>query len=100
MIIDLSVLDTTPGATGPHALLAPPAGFTGSEDDYREWIRGRYFNDLQVTQVMYIVAKKVTGNASYGYRVTFNGPYAEVLERIVNKIGRDMRSKALNPQPA
>lgn len=74
-IIDLSRVDTTPGAPG---YLAPPADWRGDADAYEVWLRHEYRRHPGVRQVMWMI-EHLRRNGSLSIAIT--GPYADALAR-------------------
>lgn len=71
-IVNLTRIDTTPGAGG---AFAPQAGFDG---DYRDFMRRRWVADPGARQHIAVVGRLLAG----GQGVGFIGPYAEEARRI------------------
>lgn len=67
-------LDTTPGATGERAALAPPATVTTAEQ-YLDWLRS-----ISGTQQFSIVIRYFAGKSLSGLRPRIHGPFADTLE--------------------
>ena len=76
-ITDLSHIDTTPGNGGPFS---PPAGFTGSLDDYTKWFRGLFANDPYIAQATFVAWRMRVINPG---RTTSVGPYAAAFDRAI-----------------
>jgi len=69
-------INTNPGAGGPFA---PPAGWDGSGDDYRELLRERYRSDHAARQQIAVVAKRLRS-------VSFNGHWAIEARKIAEAV--------------
>ena len=79
---DITIMDTHPGATGAHAMFAPPGDFTGEADDYRQWLRRQWNADRGYQQKMVVTARLIR----LGAKARFIGPYAEVLESAIMRV--------------
>lgn len=97
MIFRTDCFDTTPGATGECAVLAPPADFTGNGDAYTTWLRGRYEQDPFIRQVLAIQATRTSRNARFA-PTRFEGPFAGDLEAAIVRLGVWLRSEANKPR--
>jgi hypothetical protein len=75
-------ISTQPGESGPFA---PPAGWDGDSEDYRELIRERYRNDLASRQQIGVVALRL-------HAISFTGHWAiearAIAKSIIEKQGR------------
>lgn len=91
MILRSDRFDTTPGATGECAVLAPPADFSGDGDVFTEWLRGRYDNDPLVRQVLAIQA--LYGDSPRHGPSTFEGPFSAELQAAILRLRVWLRSK-------
>lgn len=81
-VTDITTMDTTPGATGVHASLAPPAEFCGSAEQYRLWLLEQW-RDIGVKQHMLSAAMFY---ARYSDNMQFIGPYADQLRASLVKL--------------
>lgn len=81
-VLDMSTLDTEPGATGPHSAFAPPSGFEGTEDDYRAWLRQQWESNRAIQQRMVVAAR----SKRIGAPRTYVGPYADVLASVLRRV--------------
>ena len=83
MIIDVTHIDTTPGATpGPCSMaFIPPVGFAGSKADYGYWLLERCRVDLEVRQQVYSALR--WQRCERGRPITAVGPYADAFPRIL-----------------
>jgi hypothetical protein len=90
MILRSDRYDTTPGAAGECAVLAPPASFTGDAEAYTEWLRGRYVDDPLIRQVMAIQA--MFGDSPRRIEAVFEGPFADALETAIVRLRGTLRS--------
>lgn len=79
MILDFTVLDTTPGGS---SFCSPPAGWVGDATAYVDWLRGRYRADPGFAQYMVCAAWK--GIAASNPRV--EGPFAGDLKKALAKL--------------
>lgn len=77
MIIDMTTIDTTPGAGG---AMAPPAGTEHTPSRYRELMRERYRNSPLYRQHMRVFARRL-------YDLNIIGPHAEEARNVLGKIG-------------
>ena len=86
MIIDLSVVDTTPGSSwaAPDDL-AP---------DYTAWMRERYKSCRMTAQRLEIVARRYRADHE---SVTITGPYADNLVKIIRAINNHAAKKPCSP---
>lgn len=82
MILDFNVIDTTPGATGCHAFLAPPADFVGSGREYNRWVM-----DNVVGQVLQSAVRYHCGRGHITPRLV--GPYDQALSHLLNHLRKD-----------
>jgi len=62
-ILDMSTVDTTPGA---RCALAPPTGLDLDADGYRDLMRNRYRNDPGARQHMLIFARRLASTKIIG----------------------------------
>ena len=62
-LLDLSTVDTTPGA---RCALAPPTGLDLDAEGYRDLMRGRYRNDPGARQHMLIFARRLASTKIIG----------------------------------
>jgi len=76
-ILDMSTVDTTPGA---RCAMAPPAGLDLDPDGYRDLMRKRYRDDPGHRQHMVLYAKR---------KAPCSGPYAEQAAAILSAIRGD-----------
>ena len=76
-ILDLGMVDTTPGA---RCALAPPVGVDLTPGDYRELMRLRYRTSPAHRQHMTILARRI------GYTPCV-GPWAQEARKILEAIG-------------
>ncbi|WP_018871420.1 hypothetical protein [Thioalkalivibrio sp. ALgr3] len=80
-LIDDTVQDTTPGS---GCLLAPPAGFAGSDEDYRKIMREQFQNPAGRQRIVLLV-----GNRSPRLlkpEVVISGPYEHPAREILSSI--------------
>jgi len=85
VILDFNCIDTTPGATGCHAFLAPPANFAGGSWEYMAWLKDQWFDDLGFRQ--YLLSAAIFHKA--GTRQSTSkiiGPFADGLVRVLAKL--------------
>lgn len=74
------VLDSSPGGEGPFA---PPHDFSGSGDDYMEFMRERYRDKSQFAarqQISCVMYRRHSVGATF----TIIGPYADRVETIIS----------------
>ena len=57
MLIDLRIIDTTPGAAG-GLPFTPPGGFTGDAEAYRRLLRARWQHDRRAAQIILVAARQ------------------------------------------
>jgi len=76
VIIDLKVIDTTPGVAGPFS---PPLLAVDSDDGYRNWLCQRFRDDFGFRQVLWLVARALGRPGSTPVAGTVVGPHAKVL---------------------
>ncbi|MHB8742810.1 MAG: hypothetical protein ACYC9L_06745 [Sulfuricaulis sp.] len=93
MILDFSRLDTTPGATGCHAFLAPPADFTGGDIEYRRWLNHAWFNDPGIRQYLLVAATMSLALERRAPEIL--GPFAEGLTRVLAYLRSGKRPTAV-----
>lgn len=93
-VIDLSCLDTTPGAPG---YVAPPADWRGDADAYDAWLRYEYRRHPGLRQVMWMAERL---RRTPGCQVRFIGPYAEVLQSACGKAFDALTQPPSEPTPA
>lgn len=79
--LDLTVINTTPGAGGP---LSPPAGWTGTAKDYWSWLRERYRLDPGARQIIEVIARNYDNPR--GQPIVITGEFGEVAVHIIRKI--------------
>lgn len=82
MIIDFSVLDTTPAGS---SFCSPPAGWEGDEAAYTQWLRERYRADRGFAQYMHVAARITCYHAS-PERSNLAGPFASPLKDALVKL--------------
>ena len=70
--LDVSLVDTSPGASECNPF-SPPAGFTGSPDDYVQLLRSR-FKDIALGQRMQVIARHYN-NPEAEKPTKIEGPY-------------------------
>lgn len=91
MILDFNVIDTTPGATGCHAFLAPPADYVGSGKEYNRWIMENI--DKQVLQS---AVRYYCGRGHITPRLA--GPYEKGLGLLLNHLRKEWFPDATQKQ--
>jgi hypothetical protein len=79
MIVNLAVIDTTPGAVSP---MAPPHGWDGDRSAYLQLMRDRY-DALSWSQEM-LIAAKILGQP--GPEPEIRGPWADVALEILERL--------------
>jgi len=85
MIFRTDLLDTTPGATGELAVLAPPAEIT-TEDAYLQWLRMAR-RDLQLFNVMVFLARAYL-RSTVLRKPTIVGPMASTLDQALRGMAK------------
>lgn len=85
MISRLDCFDTTPGATGPCAVLAPPADIADGQQ-YKVWLRDA-LNDPYKAQVLYITARVYAGKALQA-KPSLTGPFSAELNSALQDLAR------------
>jgi len=95
-LLDFNRIDTTPGATGCHAFLAPPEQFNGGIREYMLWLRDRYDNDLAIRQYLLSAAifQKIGTPQSTAVIV---GPFAEGLARVLQRLREGFKNPEAQP---
>ena len=76
-IVDMTAVDTTPGAGG---AMAPPAGTDLTGPQYLDLMRERYRNNPLYRQHMRVFARRL-------HDLTITGPFAEEASNLLGKIG-------------
>jgi hypothetical protein len=76
-IIDMTTIDTTPGAGG---AMAPPAGTDLTKPQYLDLMRKRYRDGPLYRQHMGVFARRL-------YDLDIIGPFAEEARNILGKLG-------------
>lgn len=79
--LDLTVLNTTPGAGGP---LSPPGGWTGAAKDYWNWLRECYRVNPGARQVIEVIARNYDNPR--GQPIVITGAFAETAVLILLRI--------------
>lgn len=92
MIFRMDVLDTTPGAGGEAAILAPPAEVT-TEEQYLEWLRQAHL-DPQLAQVMVCLGRAYKGNNIFK-KPRIIGPMASTLDTALQSMSKWMYQKPM-----
>ncbi|WP_019584454.1 hypothetical protein [Thioalkalivibrio sp. ALE16] len=75
--------DTTPGAGD---LLAPPAGFSGNEDEYFAVMRERFFGNPGTRTRLLDVAKAYARPTHRSPQIKIDGPYREAAEETLRRL--------------
>lgn len=78
MLRDFSHIDTTPGATGMHAMFSPPQDFAGTNDEYLVWLRTRH-EELKGMSWYFRGPARCE-------RLEVTGPYASVFQAAFDKV--------------
>lgn len=81
MILDFRCIDTTPGAAGCHAFLAPPADFVGDALAYRCWLQDSWKSHPGIRQYLQVASTTRSGPAQLAPQII--GPYADVLADVL-----------------
>lgn len=89
-LVNLYCLDSTPGA---NSVFAPPSGWEGNEQEYLELLRWRYKYDLQATQQIDTIARRMQ-SSMFKAEVTFSGPFAHLVRTIINGVIAKRRKTA------
>lgn len=79
MIVDLTHVDTRPGAPGNNPF-TPPKDFVGDDAAYAHLIRERSANELDRGQHILCMIRR---NAVGGLRLDVSGPYAHQAREII-----------------
>ena len=87
--------DTTPGGDG---LFCPPAGFAGSQEDYRAWIRTRWDEGNFFQQWMQVLTRRVCLRGPDPLAPNITGPYADGLTTACRNLDTYLASQ--NPEYA
>jgi hypothetical protein len=82
MRIDMTRIDTEPGADG-HNPFTPPTGFVGGSDEYVALLRQRY-ESIDLGQHMTCIARRQLQPATYN--LVYSGPFAQDARRIVQTL--------------
>ena len=90
-IFNTSTFDTTPGATGEFAVLAPPAD-VATHEEYLQWLRHAR-KDPMLNQVMACAARTIAGKSSTFRSPEITGPLAESLTHALKGMARWMYGK-------
>ncbi|WP_018949085.1 hypothetical protein [Thioalkalivibrio sp. ALMg11] len=80
-IIDDTVQDTTPGS---GCLLAPPADFAGSDEDYREAMREQFQHPAGRQRMALLVYKP--SHRMQKPEIVLSGPYEHSARQILSSI--------------
>ncbi len=89
-LVNLYCLDSNPGA---NSVFAPPSGWEGNEPEYLELLRWRYKYDLQSTQQIDAIARRMQ-SPTVKAEVTFTGPFAHLIGTIINGVIAKRRKTA------
>lgn len=90
-VFNTSTFDTTPGATGELAVLAPPSDVT-THEEYLQWLR-QARNDPMLNQVMACAARTIAGKSSLFRSPEITGPLAETLSLALKGMAKWMYGK-------
>ena len=77
-LLDLSTVDTTPGA---RCALAPPTGLDLDAEGYRDLMRNSYRNDPGARQQMVVLSRRLAST-----KIT--GPWADEARKILEAIAK------------
>lgn len=86
-----ATFDTTPGATGELAILAPPSN-VATHEEYLQWLREAR-NDPMLNQVMACAARTIAGKSSISKAPEITGPLAETLNHALKGMAKWMYGK-------
>ncbi len=81
-LVNLYRLESTPGA---NSVFAPPLDWEGNEEEYLELLRWRYKYDLQATQQIDTIARRMQ-SCLVKAEITFHGPFAHLIKGIINGV--------------
>ena len=77
MLIDLRIIDTTPGAVG-GLPFTPLGGFTGDAEAYRRLLRERWQHDRLAAQIILVAARQ-----RHLIPMRIIGPYAAAASAVM-----------------
>lgn len=88
MIVDVSILDTTPGAGG---LFCPPDP-TPDVPCYRQWLKAQYA-DPGMRQHIVLLGRDLVSPTQWSLRPAFTGPFAADLKHWLTQVYTRIRDQ-------